>query len=321
MSKKLFSIFITSFIAISGVVMVPSDTEALSFAPTPDCRVEGVVIEALFKEFKKASPGWSGGDSPEQYQFLVHITGTELLGDAHNGDCPDFHKISYNQYYSFPSNVLPSGMTAHSIRGYFVSFKAGRGGSLATDFVLTPRPGQVDFCTVEGILVNTPFNSAHLCMPTDNSPCFNDESFDIQITKVQGINNHCGINFPVGSKTSISLRSTNLLNKQNFTLEKGSKIRISGALETGSSMLRSLHGLVLASPKPDEKEEPKKPDEPKEADENDQEDQDELTPVLDTPIEPTKTTTDSNFLVGILVGLLVGLAAVVITYLVKRKHK
>ncbi len=313
MPKKLFSFFITSLVAVFGVAMVPSDTEALSIALMPDCRVGGIVVGASFKEARPAGPMSFG--NPEGYQFLVHVTGVELLDNEEYGDCAEIHKISYNRHYFFSLESLPSGMTTDSVLGYSISFQKGTG-QTSGDPVFTARPEQLDFCTVEGVLVNDPFNSASLCMPgPGGNSCFADDSFDIQITKVQGINNHCRVNFPVGSKTSISLRSTNLLEKQNFTLEKGSKVRINGALEAGSSILRSLHGLVLASPKPDEKEEPKKPDEPK-----DEQDQEELTPILDTPIEPTKTATDSNFLVGILVGLLVGLGAVVITYLVKRKR-
>jgi hypothetical protein len=146
MTKKLFSIFITGLVAITGVVMVSSDT-ALSFVPEPDCRVEGVVVEASFQEAEPLNSQIPGSGHSERYQFLVHITGiesTELLDDAQSTRCSDFYKTGVNAYFVFPLSVLLEGMTTDSIQGYDVSFRTGRYAGASSDMVLTPRSQQLD---------------------------------------------------------------------------------------------------------------------------------------------------------------------------------
>jgi hypothetical protein len=307
MSKKLFSIFITIFVAVSGVAVIPESVDALSFGPTPDCQVEGIVVEALFKEAQPNHPAWSGGGgSSERYQLLVHITGAELLGDAQHGDCSDDHQISYNLYYSFPLDILSDGATVNSILGQQISFKAGRYGEYSSDAVFTQRPGQLDFCTIEGVLISEPAQAMPMCT---TAPCYGFTSFDFNITQVQGVNNLCSANFPVGAKSSTFLTATNLLDVQDFAFEKGSKIRLRGTLEAGSTRLKSLYGLVLASP------EPEKPEDPKDEDDSDS-DEEEVIP--NDPVSPYPTQ-NNNFGMGVIAGLLGGLIVLVITLLIKRK--
>jgi len=317
-SKKIFSFLIIAFIVLSGSVIMPSDTNALSYVATPDCRVEGIVVEGVFQANQPDDPYLPGSGRADRYQMLIHITGSELLGDSQHGNCSDFYKEGYNKKFVFPTSILSAGMTMGSMLGNDISFKKGRYGELSSDIVFTPRPEQDDFCTIEAELISNPAQA--FCMPAvGGSSCYGFTSLDFKVTKVaSSITGQCSQKFPIGIIGATSLKSTNTLEEQGLIFEKGSKIRLLGSLNIENSRFQAFKGLVIASP---EKElEPKpKPEEPK----KDQEEKEEkVTGDNDEPIILNQQyQQNTGFAYGIIAGLFLGLIALVVVLLLKRNKK
>ncbi|MCF7831696.1 MAG: hypothetical protein K9M36_02330 [Candidatus Pacebacteria bacterium] len=312
MPKKLFSIFITSLVAISGVAMVPVSVDALTMVPViRSCQIGGVIEKAFY--FENINPD---GRSSGYYLDIYLIQSDPLPLSAEPSHCPFMGR---RQQYFFPLDMLPAAITASLLENRFIDFTIDDESNEINPLITEKKV--INNCSIEGeiteaVRLDQLITPPVMCGKEYNYPCYIRELFfPIKITSVAStIPGQCNSEFSIGQEKDFLILSSNIQgDRSDPTL--GKKVTINGELTEKGFYPRSASISETSKPKP---EDPK--DEPEVKEDNNEKQQDELTPVLDTPIESTKTTTDSNFLVGILVGLLVGLTAVVITFLAKRKR-